>query len=112
MLLVCTWGGREFAWTSIQIVGLIALAVASAALLVRAEQRASDPVIPAALVSSASRALSLVAAAANSMVWFGLILLVPLRLQFVLLLQRLERRRIGRVAVHIDHPRRHGMGIA
>jgi EmrB/QacA subfamily drug resistance transporter len=84
VLLVCTWGGREFAWASIEILGLIAAAVASGWLLVRAERVAADPVIPGDLLSGASRGLSLLAAAANSMVWFGLILLVPLRLQLVL----------------------------
>jgi EmrB/QacA subfamily drug resistance transporter len=84
VLLVCTWGGREFAWASVQILGLIALAAVSGWLLVRAERVAADPVIPANLLASATRALSLVASFGNSMVWFGLILLVPLRLQLVL----------------------------
>ena len=84
VLLVCTWGGREFGWTSLQILGLIAVASVSVWLLVRAERVAADPVIPANLLTSATRALSLVASFGNSMVWFGLILLVPLRLQLVL----------------------------
>ena len=84
VLLVCTWGGRELAWTSPEILGLIAAAAVSGWLLVRAERVATDPVIPGNLLTSASRALSLVAAFCNSMVWFGLILLVPLRLQLVL----------------------------
>ena len=84
VLLVCTWGGREFGWTSFEILGLIAVAIVSGWLLVRAERVAADPVIPANLLRSATRALSLVASSGNSMVWFGLILLVPLRLQLVL----------------------------
>jgi MFS family permease len=84
LLLVCTWGGREFSWTSFEILGLIGLALVSGWLLVRAERVAADPVIPANLLTSATRALSLVASFGNSMVWFGLILLVPLRLQLVL----------------------------
>src|SRR5579859_333102 len=35
ILLVSTWGGREFAWTSIQILGLLAATVIAALLLVR-----------------------------------------------------------------------------
>jgi EmrB/QacA subfamily drug resistance transporter len=84
VLLVCTWGGREFGWTSLQILGLIAAALLAGVMLVRAEMMAADPVIPAALMTGATRAWSLIASAANSMVWFGLILLVPLRLQLVL----------------------------
>jgi MFS family permease len=84
VLLVCTWGGRELAWTSPAILGMIGVAVVSAVLLVRAERQAPDPVIPGVLVRGATRIYSLIAASANSMVWFGLILLVPLRLQLVL----------------------------
>jgi EmrB/QacA subfamily drug resistance transporter len=84
VLLACTWGGREFAWTSPEILGLLAVALASGALLLRAEKAAPDPVIPANLLHGATRIYSLIAAFANSMVWFGLILLVPLRLQLVL----------------------------
>jgi EmrB/QacA subfamily drug resistance transporter len=84
ILLVCTFGGREFPWLSPQIVGLAAVAVLFALLLVRAEARAADPVIPGGLMKGASLRWSLVASVANSMVWFGLILLVPLRLQLVL----------------------------
>jgi EmrB/QacA subfamily drug resistance transporter len=84
LLLVCTWGGREFSWASYQILGLLALAVVCGLLLVRAEAAAADPVIPGNLLTGATRALSLVAGFGNSMIWFGLILLVPLRLQLVL----------------------------
>jgi len=84
VLLVCTWGGRDYAWTSPVTLGLLALAAISALVLLRAERVASDPVIPAKLLRGATRGLSLVASTANSMVWFGLILLVPLRLQLVL----------------------------
>src|SRR5579864_606678 len=84
VLLVCTWGGREFDWTSPTILALVIAAVVAGFILIRAETAAADPVIPRALLSGATRLLSLVAAFANSMVWFGLILLVPLRLQLVL----------------------------
>jgi MFS family permease len=84
LLLVLTWGGRELEWSSPPIVVLVALAVAAAGLLVRAEARAADPVIPASLLRGTLRLLSLAAAFGNSLVWFGLILLVPLRLQLVL----------------------------
>jgi EmrB/QacA subfamily drug resistance transporter len=84
VLLACTWGGREFAWTSPTILGLIGIALAALLLLVRAERVAPDPVIPGNLLRGATRIYSLIASFGNSMVWFGLILLVPLRLQLVL----------------------------
>jgi MFS family permease len=84
VLLVCTWGGREFDWLSAPILALLAAAVIACLILVRAETSAPDPVIPGNLLTGATRLLSLLAAFANSMVWFGLILLIPLRLQLVL----------------------------
>jgi EmrB/QacA subfamily drug resistance transporter len=83
-LLVCTWGGREFDWLSAPILALLGAALVGCLILVRAETSAPDPVIPGDLLTGATRLLSLVAAFANSMVWFGLILLIPLRLQLVL----------------------------
>ncbi len=46
LLLVTTWGGTEFAWTSPIILGLMALAVVLVALLVLQELRAEDPLLP------------------------------------------------------------------
>jgi len=43
VLLVCTWGCREFGWTSFEILGLIALAVVAGWLLVRAERVRGRP---------------------------------------------------------------------
>jgi EmrB/QacA subfamily drug resistance transporter len=84
VLLVCTWGGREFDWLSPEILGLTGIALASALLLVRAERAAPDPVIPPNLLRGAARIYSLIVAFANNLLWFALILLVPLRLQLVL----------------------------
>src|SRR5437868_12417653 len=47
ILLTLTWGGRDFAWTSPQIVALFAVLAGSVILLWRAERRAQDPLIPA-----------------------------------------------------------------
>jgi EmrB/QacA subfamily drug resistance transporter len=46
LLLITTWGGNEFAWTSPQILGLAALALVLIALLIAQELRADDPLLP------------------------------------------------------------------
>jgi EmrB/QacA subfamily drug resistance transporter len=46
LLLVTTWGGTEFAWTSPIILGLVALAVLLVVLLIVQERRAEDPLLP------------------------------------------------------------------
>jgi EmrB/QacA subfamily drug resistance transporter len=84
LLLALTLGGHDYAWTSPEIIALIVVTAIAGVLLYRAEQRAPEPVIPGHLVRGNIRALSCIAAFANSLVWFGLILLVPVRLQLVL----------------------------
>ncbi len=46
LLLVTTWGGTEFPWTSPTILGLVALALVLIGLLVVQELRADDPLLP------------------------------------------------------------------
>src|ERR1700730_10080998 len=84
LLLGLTLGGRDYPWTSPEILALGAAAAFAGLLLFRAERRAPEPVIPGNLLRGNIRALSCIAAFGNSMVWFGLILLVPVRLQLVL----------------------------
>lgn len=46
LLLVTTWGGTEYAWTSPMITGLVALALVLIVLFVLQEFRAEDPLLP------------------------------------------------------------------
>jgi len=58
-LLVATWGGERYAWTSPQIVGLGAAAVLATALLVGVERRAVEPVLPLRIFRSDVYAVAL-----------------------------------------------------
>jgi len=84
ILLALTWGGREYAWTDLHILALFALAVAAAGLLWRAERRAADPLIPAAILRGSVAPFVCVGFFGGFFVWFSMILLAPLRLQLVL----------------------------
>jgi EmrB/QacA subfamily drug resistance transporter len=46
LLLVTTWGGTEFPWSSPVVLGLLALALALGTLLILQELRAEDPLLP------------------------------------------------------------------
>jgi EmrB/QacA subfamily drug resistance transporter len=46
LLLITTWGGNEFAWTSPEIIGLAVGALILIALLIVQERRAEDPLLP------------------------------------------------------------------
>jgi EmrB/QacA subfamily drug resistance transporter len=45
-VLLTTWGGTEYAWGSVEIIGLGAAAVAAAAAFLYIETRAAEPVLP------------------------------------------------------------------
>ncbi|MGW3090849.1 MFS transporter [Streptomyces sp. NPDC001108] len=49
LLLVTEWGGKEYAWTSPQVVGLVLASVAALALFVRRQATAAEPVLPLGL---------------------------------------------------------------
>jgi len=84
ILLVLTWGGREFAWTSPPVVALVLIAAVAGVLLWRTERRAADPLIPTDLLKGPVVPVACVAFFATFFVWFTMILLAPLRLQLVL----------------------------
>ena len=46
LLLLCTWGGQQYAWDSAVIIGLGAGAVALGAAFVARERRAPEPILP------------------------------------------------------------------
>jgi EmrB/QacA subfamily drug resistance transporter len=84
ILLVLTWGGRDFAWFSPQIVVLVTAALLAGALLWWTEGRARDPLIPARILNGPVVPYACLAFFATFFVWFTMILLAPLRLQLVL----------------------------
>lgn len=83
VVLVCTWGGHLYDWASPQIIGLIAAAVALAALFVIAERAAVQPIIPMSLFADRNFTLSTVAALLIGVMMFGAIGYFPTYLQMV-----------------------------
>jgi MFS family permease len=84
LLLVASWGGTEFAWTSPEILGLIGVGILLAAAFALQELRAPEPLLPPRLfIDPVIRIASL-----NSFVvsagMFGAIVLLPVFLQLVL----------------------------
>jgi hypothetical protein len=84
ILLALTWGGREAAWTSPQILSLFGATALAAGLLWRAERRAIDPLVPAGILRGPVAPFVCVGFFASFFVWFSMILVAPLRLQLVL----------------------------
>jgi len=83
LLLVTEWGGDRYAWTSPEIVGMIALGGGFTALFVWVERRATDPIIPPWLFRIFTVRISAATATVFGMLMFGTILFVPVYFQIV-----------------------------
>ena len=84
LLLAITWAGKEFAWSSPQIVGLFAFSGLMAGLFLLAESRAKEPVIPRFLFANPIFTVVAAASFLTAFVMFGGILFVPLFVQAVI----------------------------
>ena len=83
LVLVCTWGGTRYDWTSPTIIGLIIATIVLAVAFVRAESRAESPVIPLGLFSERNFVLCVLAAICVGMVMFGSLGYMPTYIQMV-----------------------------
>jgi EmrB/QacA subfamily drug resistance transporter len=83
LIMLATWGGSEYAWGSLTIVGL---ALAGAALLgtfVWWETRAAEPILPLSLFRSSVFRVANAMGFTIGMAMFGAIVFIPLYLQLV-----------------------------
>ncbi len=81
LVLVGTWGGAEFAWLSVEIVGLAAVAVIAGALFVVVELRAAEPVMPMMLFRNRNFNLTTIAGLLTGISMFGAIGYMPTYMQ-------------------------------
>ncbi|HEY2595258.1 MAG TPA: MDR family MFS transporter, partial [Chloroflexota bacterium] len=84
LLLALSLGGRDFAWSSPQVVALLGCGVAVLALFLWLETRAVDPVLPLRLLRNNVVAISSTNSLAQSMGQISLALFVPLYAQGVM----------------------------
>lgn len=83
ILLFTTLGGNQYAWTSPEVLGLIALSVVSLAIYVLVEARVAQPITPLWLFRSRSFNLASLQFFLGAMVLFVAMLYMPLFLQNV-----------------------------
>src|SRR4051794_6399967 len=83
VLLVTTWGGRQYAWASTEIVALAAAAILLLAAFVAQERRAPEPILPLRLFGD--RVFVIVAATLflTTLSFFAAIVFMPIFLQAV-----------------------------
>lgn len=83
LVLVTTWGGTEYAWTSTVIMELIAIGVVALISFVIVQKRAAEPILPLHIFRSLNFTLMSVIGFITGFVMFGAMLFLPLYQQAV-----------------------------
>jgi EmrB/QacA subfamily drug resistance transporter len=84
LLLVLSWGGSVYPWSSPVISILAALAVVLSSFLVRQEHHAAEPILPPRLFHNAVFRVAVSVIGLNAMALFGSLVFLPLFFQVVL----------------------------
>jgi EmrB/QacA subfamily drug resistance transporter len=84
LLLGFSWAGNDYAWTSIQIIGLFSFSALAFIAFILIEQRVPSPVIPLHLFKNSVFTLSNIAGMFLGMGMFGVIMYTPFFVQGVL----------------------------
>ncbi|HET9174399.1 MAG TPA: MDR family MFS transporter [Candidatus Saccharimonadales bacterium] len=77
LLLATVWGGVDYAWTSVQIIGLFAAAAVGALLFVWREHYAKEPIIPLRLFKNEIFSVTTILSLLVGLVMFGAIIFLP-----------------------------------
>lgn len=83
LVLVATWGGSRYPWTSPVVLSLIAATLAAAVLFLFIESRAAEPILPLHLFRDRNFDVSTLAGLLNSVALFGVAAYMPTYLQMV-----------------------------
>jgi EmrB/QacA subfamily drug resistance transporter len=83
VVLLITWGGTRYRWTSLPIIALAAVGVLSLALLIPTERRAREPLLPPRLFTTRNLTLSVVMAALLGFMMYAALTFLPLYQQTV-----------------------------
>src|SRR4029078_6776153 len=83
LILMTTWGGNEYAWSSLTIVALAVVGVVLLSIFVRWEGRAAEPIIPLQLFRSRVFSIASSIGFVIGLAMFGAIIFIPLFLQLV-----------------------------
>ncbi|BCJ40005.1 MFS transporter [Actinoplanes ianthinogenes] len=83
LVLITTWGGSEYAWSSPQILGLAAVTLIAFAAFVAVERRAAEPIMPLSVFANRNFTLAGVLSLIVGFAMFGGITLLPQFQQYV-----------------------------
>jgi MFS family permease len=83
VVLLCTWGGSTYDWSSPQVIGLITAALVLIAAFVLNERKATTPVIPLSLFTHRNFTIPTFGALLIGVAMFGVISYMPTYIQMV-----------------------------
>lgn len=83
IVLVTSWGGTEYDWSSPTILGLIALAIVASLAFIEVERRAVEPIVPLHLFKNKNFNLATAAGLFIAIAMFGAVAYLPTYLQMV-----------------------------
>jgi EmrB/QacA subfamily drug resistance transporter len=83
LILALIWGGSKYAWSSVTIMGLFAVAAIMTLVFILIERKAADPIIPLRLFKERSFTLVSIITVLTSALMFGGILYIPIFIQTV-----------------------------
>ena len=84
LLLGFSWAGTQYAWGSVQIIGLLVLAMVLLTAFILIERRAAEPIITPALFKNSIFSISVLATFLLAAGMFGAIMYLPLFVQGVI----------------------------
>ena len=84
LLLVLSWGGSAYAWSSTPILGLAAIALVAFTLLALVEQRAAQPILPPDLFGNRVFVIGAAVIALAAMALFAAAVFLPLMFQLLM----------------------------
>ncbi|MGH3151718.1 MAG: MDR family MFS transporter [Streptosporangiaceae bacterium] len=83
LVLLATWGGTEYPWASVQIIGLALLAVAATAAFCVTEMRVAEPILPLRVFKNRNFSLTMALTFLTGLAMFGAMTFLPLYQQTV-----------------------------
>jgi EmrB/QacA subfamily drug resistance transporter len=83
IILMTTWGGTQYAWASVQVIGLAALGLVSTAAFLAIEARAPEPILPLGVFRNRNFSVAIAMSFLLGLALFGALTFLPLYQQTV-----------------------------
>jgi len=83
IILMTTWGGTQYAWASVQVIGLAVLGLVSTAAFLAIEARAAEPILPLSVFRNRNFSVAIAMSFLLGLALFGALTFLPLYQQTV-----------------------------